>query len=179
MVCPRCISAVKSVLNGLSINYKSVELGQVDLEEKLTKEQEFKISENLQKLGFEILDNSQSKLVSQIKSLIINHIHYGTEELRVNYSDYLAEKLNHEYSYMSRLFSSIEGITIEKFISKQKIEKVKELLFYNELTLSEIAFLLNYSNVAYLSTQFKKETGMTPSAFKASHKPGHANLDAI
>ncbi len=130
-------------------------------------------------MGFELLETGKSALISQIKSLIIGQIHYKTESLKVNFSTFLAESLHHDYSYLSRLFSSVEGITIEKFITQQKIERVKELLFYNQLTLSEIAFQLDYSSTAHLSSQFKKETGMTPSAFKSQHKPGHRHLDSI
>lgn len=179
MVCPRCIMAVENILNELSIPFRNVSLGQAELHTILRKEQLDSLSEKLSELGFELLDTSRSSLISRIKSLIIEQVHYSTEPLTINFSSYLSEKLHHDYSHLSRLFSSVEGTTIEKYITRQKIEKVKELLFYDELTLSEIAFRMNYSSTAYLSTQFKKETGMTPSQFKSSHQPGHRNLDSL
>lgn len=179
MVCPRCVIAVKGAFEDLGHNVINIHLGEVQLNEELKAQQKKEVGSRLQTLGFELLETGKSTLISQIKSLIIEQIHYKTESLKVNFSTFLAENLHHDYSYLSRLFSSVEGITIEKFITQQKIERVKELLFYNQLTLSEIAFQLDYSSTAHLSSQFKKETGMTPSAFKSQHKPGHRHLDSI
>ncbi|UII24023.1 helix-turn-helix domain-containing protein [Fulvivirga ligni] len=179
MVCPRCIVAVENVLQDMQLQVQKIQLGQVDLEKEITESDKEKLKVKLEQVGFELLEPGKSSLISQIKSLIINQIHHNKVALQENFSTYLSEQLHHEYSHLSRLFSSVEGITIEKFIARQKIEKVKEYLFYDELSLSEIAFKMNYSSVAYLSTQFKKETGMTPTAFKQMHKPGHKSLDGI
>jgi AraC-like DNA-binding protein len=179
MVCPRCITAVKEILDGLKIQYQNIELGQVVLPEPIDKNH-LKIFENkINSLGFELLEPGKSSLISKIKTVIIDQIHYNKEPISINFSSLIGDKLHHDYSYLSRLFSSVEGVTIEKFIVRQKIEKVKELLFYDELSLSEIAFKMDYSSVAYLSTQFKKETGMTPTQFKNTHQPGHRHLDSL
>lgn len=177
MVCPRCIMAVQGVFDNLNIPVKSLQLGEVLTDEAVGEKEKQKLNAELKALGFELLEPGKTALMSEIKSLIIKQIHYSDEPLQVNFSTYLAENLHHDYSYLSRLFSSIESVTIEKFITRQKIEKVKELLFYDELTLSEIAHQLDYSSVAHLSSQFKKETGMTPTAFKKQNRPGHSSLD--
>lgn len=179
MVCPRCIHAVISVLQNLKIEFQEVKLGKVTFTQPIEKKSLSLLNDQLTAIGFELLEPGRSSLISKIKTLIVQQIHYNKEPLKENFSTYLAEKLHHEYSYLSRLFSSVEGITIEKYIARQKIEKVKELLFYNEQTLSEIAFQMDYSSTAYLSTQFKKETGMTPTQFKDMHQPGHRHLDSI
>ncbi|EOZ95798.1 putative regulatory protein [Indibacter alkaliphilus LW1] len=179
MVCPRCIMAVETVLDELEIPYKSVQLGQVDFSQAIPKGKMESLDKKLTGLGFELLESGKSSLISQIKTLIIDQIHHKNEALRVNFSTLLSDQLHHDYTYLSRLFSSVEGITIEKFITKQRIEKVKEMLFYDELTLAEIAFKLDYSSSAYLSTQFKKETGMTPSQFKKMHSPDRRHLDSL
>lgn len=179
MVCPRCITAVEKTLMDLEISFDSVVLGEVILRSPLCKGSEIGLKSKLSDQGFELLESNQSQLISQIKNIVINQIHHSKESLKVNFSTLLSEALNTDYSIISKLFSSEEGITIERFILKQKIEKVKELLFYNQLTLSEIAFQMHYSSSAHLSAQFKKETGMTPSAFKKMKKPGHQSLDSI
>ncbi|WP_106568697.1 helix-turn-helix domain-containing protein [Cecembia rubra] len=171
--------AVKSILEELKIDYVSVNLGQIDLNQPLSKGDLNQLEIQLKNFGFEILEPGNSSLVSKIKTTLIEQIHYSTEYLNVNFSAFLSDKLNHEYSYLSRLFSSVEGITIEKYITKLRIEKVKELLYYNELSLTQIAYQLGYSSVAYLSTQFKKETGMTPTEFKKLRGPGHKHLDSL
>ncbi|MBN7816479.1 helix-turn-helix domain-containing protein [Algoriphagus pacificus] len=179
MVCPRCISAVKSTLTDLAIEFSNVDLGKVSLTKPIDSSKEDLLSKALLSQGFELLKSEKSSLISQIKAHLIQQIHYTDKPLQTNYSTFLADQLNHEYSYLSRLFSSVEGITIEKFITRQKIEKVKELLVYDELTLSEIAFKMDYSSVAYLSSQFKKETGMTPSEFKKDSAKLRESLDRI
>lgn len=179
MVCPRCKTAVEEILEELDIVFSTVNLGEVRLQSSLSDEQEKQLQSRLRKVGFELLHSEKSALISKVKSLVIEQIHYETTELSVNFSTYLSENTNRDYGYLSRLFSKIEGITIERFIASQKIEKIKELLFYNKMTLSEIALHLNYSSVAYLSAQFKKETGMTPTMFKKRGSPSHKNLDSI
>lgn len=177
MVCPRCIKAVEKTMTDLKIDFISIELGSIQIIEKLSEKQKSEFGFKLKELGFELLESNKSKLISKLKTLIIEQVHYSNEALKVNYSTYLAENLNHDYSYLSRLFSSLEGVTIEKFITQQKIERVKELMFYGNLNLSEIAFKVNYSSVAHLSGQFKKETGMTPSSFKKQRIFDRKSLD--
>ena len=179
MVCPRCIMAVTAVLNKVQIEYQDVHLGEVILAKPAEDEKIELLKIKLDSIGFDLLERGKSSVISKIKTLIVEQIHHSKEPLKENFSTFLSEKLHHEYSYLSRLFSSVEGITIEKYIARQKIEKVKELLFYDELSLSEIAFQMDYSSASYLSTQFKKETGMTPTQFKNMHQPGHRHLDSI
>lgn len=179
MVCPRCISAVKAVFADSGLPVEEVSLGEVKLNAPLASDARSEVSKKLAALGFELLEEGRSSLVSKIKTLIIDRIHHTNEELTENFSTYLSNQLAHDYSYLSRLFSSVEGVTIERFITRQRVEKVKELLFYDELSLKEIAYRLNYSSPAYLSTQFKKEIGMTPGEFKKLHRPGHHPLDSI
>ena len=179
MVCPRCIESVGEVFNDLNVAVKSVALGEVTLADELSQKELLTIGEQLKTKGFELLEDQNSQLIGKIKSLIIQQIHHSKERMLVNFSTFLAQQLHHDYSSLSRLFSSVEGVTIEKFILKQKIEKVKELIFYNELNLSEIAHQMKYSSVAHLSSQFKKETGMTPSEFKKIRSGGRQSLDEI
>jgi AraC family transcriptional regulator len=177
MVCPRCIGTVQDILTQLNIEYGLIELGKVEVfNEKLDFNS---LQVELQSKGFELLENSASKTINKIKSIIIQNLHYSGEVLKVNYSTLLSDEIGQEYSSLSKLFSSVEGITIEKFIVKQKIEKVKELLVYNELSLKEIAFKLKYSSVAHLSNQFKKETGMTPTQFQKLNNHNRYSLDSF
>jgi AraC-like DNA-binding protein len=179
MVCNRCIMAVKSELEKLGHDPLHVQLGEVELKEDISGE-ELKVFKNrLDELGFELIDDSKSKLIEKIKLIVIQLIHHGNGQLHQNYSEYLASKLNKEYNYLSHLFSEVEGTTIEKYIINQKIERVKELLVYNELTLSEIADSLGYSSVAHLSGQFRKVTGLTPSYFKQLKDKKRKPLDLI
>lgn len=179
MVCPRCIAAVETILNGLNIGYTSVALGEVIASAPLSDKQQIQLNEDLMKLGLELLSDSKAQMISKIKAAIVDQIHYKNEVLNINFSQYLSAHLHQDYQQLSKAFSAVEGITIEKFITMQKIEKVKELLYYNELSLSEIAIKMNYSSVAHVSSQFKKETGMTPTAFKNQQKPGHIFLDTL
>ena len=179
MVCPRCIEAVKDLLLDLEIGFSGIELGKVTLTQELSDDLKSRLSSALEAKGFELLESKNSALISQIKSLIIEQIHHSDQSLGENFSSFLAEKLGHEYTSLSRLFSQVEGITIEKFITRQKVERVKEFLFYDQLSLSEIAFKLGYSSAAYLSSQFKKETGMTPSEFKKNHSGERKSLDQV
>lgn len=157
---------VKSEFEKLGLQTVSVELGEVELQDEINDAQKEILLKNLQSLGFDFLDDKKTKTIEKIKNLIVDLVHQKNGELKTNLSDYLAENLNQDYNSLSNLFSEIENTTIEKYFISQKIEKVKELLIYNELSLSEIADLLNYSNIAHLSNQFKKITGFTPTSFK-------------
>lgn len=166
MVCIRCKMIVKDELSNLGIHYKRVELGEAEITENITDEQQNKMKIALLKWGLELMDDKKSMLIEKIKNVIIESIHYTDEQLQINFSKYLSEKLNYDYTYLANLFSEVEGTTIENFIITHKIERVKELLVYNELNLTEIAWKLHYSSVAHLSNQFKKVTGLTASHFK-------------
>jgi AraC-like DNA-binding protein len=159
---------VKSEFEKLGLQTIAVELGEVELEKEISDKQKDILLKNLQAVGFDLIDDKKSKTVQRIKNLIIDLVHHKNNDLKINLSDYLAEDLGQDYNSLSNLFSEIENTTIEKYFISQKIEKVKELLVYNELSLSEIADILNYSNVAHLSNQFKKITGFTPTSFKKS-----------
>jgi YesN/AraC family two-component response regulator len=162
---------VKSELEKLGIRYATVDLGEVELFDVISQVQLDKLAFALKKSGLELMDDKKSILVEKIKMIIVEIVHYSNDELKVNLSDYLSEKLNHNYTYLANLFMEVKGTTIEHFYLSHKIEKVKELLVYNELSLTEIAYKLHYSSVAHLSNQFKKMTGLTPSHFKAlKHK---------
>ena len=166
MVCSRCKMVVKSELEKLGLTPIIVDLGEVEIKEnniELTKENLLKV---LHSLGFDLIDDKKSKTIEKIKNLITDLVQYKNNEIKLNLSDYLSQHLQQDYSTLSNLFSEVETTTIEKYFINQKIEKVKELLIYNELTLSEIANQLNYSSIAHLSNQFKKVTGFSPSFFK-------------
>lgn len=179
MVCGRCISAVQQVFSELGITPIHVELGVVKTSSVLTKEQLRQLDVVLAETGFERIDDRKKKLINQIKSFVIDHIHHQKNEgQKINWSTLLQQNLSYDYKYISTLFSSVEGISIEQYIIKQKIERVKELLVYDELSLSQIADELEYSSVAHLSAQFKKVTGLTPSAFKLQH-PKRTPLDLV
>jgi len=166
MVCIRCKMVVKSELDKLGLHYTRVELGEVEIMENISTEQLLRLNVALKKTGLELLDDNKTIMVEQIKTIIIEMVHYSDEQIKINLSDYLSEKLNHNYTYLSNLFSEVKGTNIEKYYLTHKIEKVKELLVYDELNLTEIAYKLHYSSVAHLSNQFKKMTGLTPSHFK-------------
>jgi AraC-like DNA-binding protein len=179
MVCRRCITAVENVLNEMGIEFHSIQLGEVAIQSPLNPETKSKLGNELEALGFELIDDKKSKLIEQIKSLIVEIVHMKNEPIRDNLSSLISDKLHHDYNSLSSLFSEVEGITIEKYFIAQKIEKVKELLVYDELTLSQIADQLNYSSVAYLSNQFKKVTGLTPTEFKTGRAIRRKHLDEI
>src|SRR6187431_3275539 len=166
MVCIRCKMVVKEELTKLGLHYTSVELGEAEILEKISAEQRDQIRTALLKSGLELMDDKKSVLIQKIKNVIIELVHYSEEPLAINFSDHLSQKLNHSYTYLANLFSEVQGTTIEQFIIAHKIERVKELLVYNELNLTEIAYLMHYSSVGHLSAQFKKVTGLTPSHFK-------------
>lgn len=166
MVCIRCKMVVKAELEKLGLHYIVVELGEAEIMESISVEQHDQFKDALLKSGLELLDDKKSVLIQKIKNVIVELIHYSEEPLAINFSDHLSQKLNHNYTYLANLFSEVQGTTIEQFIIAHKIERVKELLVYNELNLTEIAYLMHYSSVAHLSAQFKKVTGLTPSHFK-------------
>lgn len=166
MVCSRCKMVVKSELEKLGLYPISVELGEVEIDSAIDDKEKETIKITLASFGFELLENKKSIVIEKVKNAIVDLVHNKNNELNINLSDYLSKLLLQEYSSISTLFSEVEGITIEQYFIAQKIERVKELLVYNELTLSEIAFQLNYSSTAHLSNQFKKVTGFTPSYFK-------------
>lgn len=166
MVSLRCKLLVKSELERLNLPFSVVELGEVHITEELSPEQRHELKNALLKFGLELMEDKKSILIEKIKNVIVEMIHYNDEPPTLNFSAYLAEKLNYDYNYLSNLFSEVKGTTIEHFIISHKIERAKELLIYNELTLTEIAEKLHYSNVAHLSNQFKKVTGLTPTFFK-------------
>lgn len=179
MVCNRCILVVKNELEGLGLHPTEVKLGEVRLPEAVPASTKSAISAALEPLGFQLIDDRRSQLIESIKSAIIALVHQEDQTLKTNLSDYLSEKLNQEYSYLSSLYSEVEGATIEKYYIAQRIERVKELLVYDEWSLSEIASRLNYSSVAYLSNQFKKVTGLTPSYFKKIRADKRLPLDEV
>ncbi|QHI36558.1 HTH-type transcriptional activator RhaR [Kordia antarctica] len=179
MVCPRCISAVSNILEELNIPYSTVKLGEVKLVSKPNETHKEALSQKLRDAGFSLINNRKSQLIEQMKNLVVNRIHHSNEETDIVWADVISNELNLDYKYLSSLFSSVESITFEEYIINQKIERVKELIVYDELTLSEIAYKLNYSSVAYLSNQFKKVTGMTPTHFKKSIDRNRKSLDEI
>lgn len=179
MVCPRCIDTVRGIFTSIGLEIVYIHLGEVRIVGNIENQKKEILRERLIHKGFELLENKNSKLIAQTKSIVINQIHQHNARLKVNFSTLISETLKVEYTALSKLFSSVEGITIERYIRKQKIEKVKELITYNELSLSEIAFQINYSSVAHLSSQFKKETGMTPTAFKKLKERNRNSLDSI
>lgn len=166
MVCNRCKMAVKTVVEKIGLHLIRIELGEVEVQEEDIYNVKDQLEKDLNSLGFELLDDKKTKTIEKIKILIIDLVQRKNNDIEVTLSDYLSSELNQSYNSLSNLFSEVEGITIEKYYILQKIERIKELLVYDELTLSEIAFQLNYSSVAYLSNQFKKVTGLTPSDFK-------------
>lgn len=179
MVCPRCVMAVKHILAGLGLDAENVGLGTAVLREPLAPEQRDALRAKLQEYGFELLDDRRRQLVDKISTSIIELVHYRDNDLQTNLSDYLAERCGQDYSALSKLFSEVKGLSIEKYYIAQKVERVKELLLYDELSVSGIAFRLGYSSVAHLSTQFKAVTGFSPSAFKKLHPHRRRPLDEI
>ncbi|MBA7546993.1 HTH-type transcriptional activator RhaR [subsurface metagenome] len=180
MVCNRCIKVVQDELNKLGCNIKSIELGKVELQGAVENPGIEQINKVLKENGFELIDDRKSRIIDKIKTTIIELVHHNKEiPEHINYSDFLFKEIGFDYSYLSNLFSSVEGTTIEKYLINQKIEKVKELLVYDELSLSEISFRLGYSSVQHLSNQFKKITGLTPSHFKKIKDKKRKPLDKI
>jgi AraC-like DNA-binding protein len=179
MVSLRCKMIVKEELHKLGLKFVSLDLGVVEVMENITPEQRTLLKTNLLQSGLELLDNKKSILIEKIKNVITELIHHSDELPRVNYSDYISEKLGYDYTYLSNMFSEVRGTTIQQFIIINKIEKVKELLLYDELNLTEIAYKLHYSSVAHLSNQFKKITGLSPSFFKQLKQKRKGNLENL
>jgi len=171
--------AVKEELKKLGIHYVNVDLGTIEILEDITDLQREQLRESLMKSGLELLDDNRKIIIEKIKAVIIEMIHYSDELPKVNYSDYISEKLGYDYTYLANTFSEVKGITIQQFIIMNKIERIKELLLYNELNLTEISYLLHYSSVSHLSNQFKKITGLTPSYYKKLKKKRLKNLEDI
>jgi AraC-like DNA-binding protein len=180
MVCNRCIKVVREELTGMGFTIDSIELGVVILNKQLNETDTEKIKQVLTDNGFELIDDKKSWIINKIKTLIIEYIHYDKEKPEyINLSDILAREAGYDYSYLSNLFSSVEGQTIEHFLILQKVEKVKELLVYDEMTLNEISYQLRYSSVQHLSHQFKKITGLTPTHFKQIKEKKRKPLDKL
>jgi AraC-like DNA-binding protein len=177
MVSLRCKMMVETELKKLGLRYLVLDLGMVETLEDITLAQRQLLKENLLRSGLELLDDSKSILIEKIKNVIIEMIHYSEELPKVNYSDYISDKLNYDYTYLSNIFSEVKGITIQQFIIIHKIERVKELLLYNELNLTEIAYKMHYSSVAHLSNQFKKITGLSPTFYKQLKQKRKNNLE--
>lgn len=179
MVSLRCKMIVEQELGKLGIAHAIVELGSVELFKEISEEQRCALKMELLKCGLELLDDKKNILVERIKNVVIEMIHYNHALPKVNFSDYLSQKLSLDYTYLSNIFSEVKGITIQQFIILHKIEKIKELLLYDELSLKEIAFQLHYSSIAHLSNQFKKITGLTPSYYKQLKQKRTQNLENL
>lgn len=177
MVSLRCKMLVKEELAKLGLQYVVIDLGMVEIFENITQLQREQLKENLLRSGLELLDDKKSILIEKIKNVITEMIHYSDELPKINYSDYISEKLNYDYTYLANIFSEVKGITIQQFIIIHKIEKIKELLLYDELNLTQISYKLNYSSVAHLSNQFKKATGLSPSFYKKLKQKRKSNLE--
>ena len=179
MISLRCKMLVKDELLKIGVKYVNLELGMVEILEDITSEQRKLLKENLLKSGLVLLDDKKSILIEKIKTVITEMIHYSDELPKVNYSDYISEKVGNDYTYLANTFSDVKGITIQQFIIIHKIERVKELLIYDELNLTQIAFKMHYSSVGHLSNQFKKVTGLTPSFYKQLKDKRKANLEDL
>lgn len=179
MVSLRCKMVVKQELQKLGLHYGDIDLGTVEILENITHSQKEQLRKNLTAYGLELLDDKRKIIIEKIKSLIIEMIHYSDTLPKVNYSQYISEKLGYDYTYLANIFSEVKGITIQKFIILNKIERVKELLLYDELNLTEISYQLHYSSVAHLSNQFKKVTGLSPSYYKKLKKKRFGNLEDL
>ncbi len=166
MVSIRCKMMVKEALKKMGLHFIVVDLGEVEIMENLSEEQRLELKSTLMKAGLELMDDKKAMLIERIKNVIVEMVHYADELIKVNFSDYLSEKLKYDYTYMANLFSEVQGTTIEQFIISHKVERIKELIIYGEWNITEIAHRMNYSSVAHLSSQFKKVTGLSPSHFK-------------
>ena len=179
MVSTRCKMMVKDVLRNQGLHFVVVDLGEVDIMENLNTEELQRLKKALVDSGLELMDDKKAVLIEKIKNLIIEMVHYDEELPNVNYSDYISEKLQHDYTYLSNIFSEVKGITIQQFIIVHKVERIKELIIYDELNITEIAWKMNYSSVAHLSNQFKKVTGLSPSHFKQLKDKKRNPIDEI
>lgn len=179
MVCSRCKMVVKAQLENKGFHPLAVNLGEVEIEKELSKNELAELDTTLRLVGFELIDNKKSQTIEKIKNVIVTLVHHSDQDIHTTLSAFITTKLHQDYNYLSNLFSEIEGTTIEKYFISQRIEKVKELLVYDELTLSEIADKLGYSSVSYLSNQFKKVTGFTPSYFKLLKENKRRNIEEL
>lgn len=179
MVCSRCKMIVRDELIKSGLHPTSVELGEVEISEELNGERKDKLNMALRSFGFELIDDRKVRIIEKIKNEIVELVHYSEDQLKVKFSEHISRKLHHDYNYLSNLFSEVEGKTIEKYFIAQKIEKVKEFLKYDELSLSEIADRLGYSSVAYLSNQFKTQTGLTPTFYKSLRPNKRSNIEDL
>jgi len=179
MVSARCKMAVKEELKKLGIHFIVVDLGEVEIMESISLERRELLKIGLMEAGLELMDDKRAVLIEKIKNAIIEMVHYTDEPLKINFSDYLSEKLKHDYTYLANLFSEVQGTTIEHYIINHKIERIKELIIYDELNITEIAWKMNYSSVAHLSNQFKKVTGLSPSHFKQMKDKRRSQIEDI
>ncbi|HBZ68003.1 MAG TPA: AraC family transcriptional regulator [Bacteroidales bacterium] len=179
MVSIRCKMILKSELEKLNLHYHKIDLGEVEIMENISDLQRVQLAGALKKSGLELMEDKKAILIERIKNVIIEMVHYSDNPPKTNFSDYLSSTLDYDYTYLSNLFSEVTGVTIEHYIIAHKIERVKELLIYNELSLTEISYLLNYSSVAHLSYQFKKVTGLTPTYFKQLKEKRRNTLDKV
>lgn len=179
MVCSRCKMVVEGQLKSKGLRPLSVNLGEVEIEGDLSKDQLSQLDTSLKSLGFELIDNKKSQTIEKIKNAIVTLVHHSDHNLKTNLSEFITSQIHQDYNYLSNLFSEVEGTTIEKYFITQRIERVKELIVYDELSLSEIADQLGYSSVAYLSNQFKKVTGFTPSHFKSLKEHKRKNIEEL
>ena len=179
MVSNRCKMAVKEELRKLGLHFIVVDLGEVEIMENISPEQREQMKAALLISGFELMDDKKAILIEKIKTAVIEMVHHSDEVIKTNFSDFLSEKLNHNYTYLANLFSEVQGTTIEHFIIAHKIERIKELIIYDELNITEIAWKMNYSSVAHLSNQFKKVTGLSPSHFKQLKDKRRSSIEDI
>jgi AraC-like DNA-binding protein len=179
MVSSRCKLAVKEILKSMDLHFIVVDLGEVDIMETLTPEQERNLNKALHNIGFELMDDKRAIIIEKIKTTIIEMVHNSEELIKFNFSDYISEKLNYDYTYLSNLFSEVQGSTIEQYIISHKIERIKEFILYDEMNITEIAYKMNYSSVAHLSNQFKKVTGLSPTHFKELKQKKRVPLEEL
>jgi len=179
MVSNRCKMVVKDALRKLGVHFVLVDLGEVDIMENINEAQRNELKLTLSNSGLELMDDKRSMLIEKIKNVIIEMVHHSEQEIKINFSDYLSKKLNHDYTYLANLFSEVQGTTIEQFIIQHKVERIKELIIYGELNITEIAWRMNYSSVAHLSNQFKKVTGLSPSHFKQMKDKRRSPIEEI
>ncbi len=179
MVSLRCKKIVKEEFERLGLRYAVIDLGIVEMPDELTLNQRSELKDHLLESGLELLEDRKSEVIEQIKNVVVGMIHHSDEVPKVNYSDYISEKLSYNYNYLSNLFSEAKGITIQQYIIKHKIERVKELLLYDQLNLTEISYKMHYSSVAHLSNQFKKVTGFSPSIFKQFQYKRECTLENV
>ena len=179
MVCSRCKMVVKTILDEHQIITIQLNLGEVEIKEDLNEEILYELNISLKKMGFELIDDKKSRIVNKIKTIIISQVFHSNEANSVNLSKHISDQLNYDYNHLSTIFSELEGISIEKYFINQRIERVKELILYDELSLSEIAFQLGYSSVSHLSNQFKKVTGLTPSFYKSLKENKRTNIEEL